>query len=81
MIYLVRISRKLVTEGLTLGWKMKAINVIEGIPEGCELIAANIEANGALVLSFLKNDDKENNHKVFDQPISIETICSRESER
>jgi len=81
MIYLVRISRELVTTGLTLGHGIRDLNIIEGLPEGCELIAANIEPHGALVLSFLKSSGKEDDHKIFEQTIVVETSDSREHER
>ncbi len=81
MIYLVRISRDLVAQGLTLGYEMRGTKVIEGLPEGCELIAANIESHGTLILSFLKNGDKEDKHKIFEQTITVQTLDSRETER
>lgn len=82
MIYLVRISRELLTHGLTLGYAIEhPLEVIEGLPPGCELIAANIELNGILVLSFLKKDDEENEHKIFEQLIRVQTTDSRENKR
>ncbi len=78
MIYIVRIPRQLVIEVLSKDYKMDhGLETIEGLPPDCDLIAANIEANGVLVLSFLnKNGD---DHKIMDQPITIQTNDTREA--
>ena len=72
MIYLVRLSREIVIEGLSKDYITRPVKVIEGLPKGCELIAANVDPHGALILSFLKVGEG-NDKVIFEQTITIET--------